>query len=392
MADELVYVPQVGFRRAHALGTRENFVLERGARLFIAGITPTRDGCRLQFTVSGLDVDLPVPASDCVGGECFPYRRFEDPVAIRDDKGRDVSSPLPRWSVGGFFRRTADGSAMLNYGTVLAPLRPDVSHVAVDLSGVAGEWHVEIPVAPAELLGPLGAPIDAWDTHHGVTIAARTVARSTEMTAIELEAYLDPPDEADQRIRRRVRGIGASLGARLCGDQIVLRDETGAVHFEDARGPMAGAAIDQGGKGHREVAIFPGLSDDMRSVALEIENVWINERSDESITVPLPGETDIRIAGYDARVTVTRLPGVYTAGSVRVEIAPRDLEADKQLVFIEGVNADVAARTGMRIEHSIGKRPVVEVPEPTGKATELTLRAPVVQLRGPWRLTIPLPR
>ena len=43
------------------------------------------------------------------------------------------------------------------------------------------------------------------------------------------------------------------------------------------------------------------------------------------------------------------------------------------------------------MHHELGKRPIVEVPEPTGTATDVELRGPVVQLRGPWRVWIPLP-
>jgi hypothetical protein len=34
---------------------------------------------------------------------------------------------------------------------------------------------------------------------------------------------------------------------------------------------------------------------------------------------------------------------------------------------------------------------VIEVPEPTGTATHVELRGPVLQLRGPWRLHITPP-
>ena len=207
------------------------------------------------------------------------------------------------------------------------------------------------------------------------------------MTAVELEAYLDPPDQADAADRRNLRGIGCSLGGgRLCGDRLFLRDEDDNLYFEKGLG-----AMDQGGKGHREVVTFPSLPDPVRTVVLESEFMWIHHWSEERVRVPLPGETDVTMAGYTGRVTVTRLPGVYTAGAVRVEFSPRDPEADEQLAYIGSVNTEVANRTGFRMHHELGKRPVIEVPEPTGTATDVELRGPVVQLRGPWRLRIRLP-
>lgn len=386
MEDDLVYVPRVGFRSAHALGTGEKHVVERDGKTFTAEFAPIRDGCRLNVTIAGIDVPPPASGDHFERGLFAPYPEFGT-LVVRDDRGRDVGTPLPRWSGGASLRRTTDGEVTLHYGTVIAPLDRDVRHVSIEVKGAAGEWLVDVPVRPVDLDGVLGLPIDARDTRHGVTIWARTIARSSDMTAVELEAYLDPPDPADAAERRSLRGIGCSLGGgRLCGDRLFLRDEDDNLYYEHGLG-----AIDQGGKGHREVVTFPPLPDRVLTVVLESEFMWIHHWSEERVRVPLPGETDVTMAGYAGRVTVTRLPGVYTAGAVRVEFSPRDPEAEEQLAFIEGVNSEVSARTGMRMSHQIGKRPIVEVPEPTGTATDVELRGPVVQMRGPWRLRIALP-
>src|SRR5687767_15184707 len=109
-ADDLVFVPKTGFRSAHALGTRANAVVVQDGRTLTAAITPDRDGIRLQFTVTGIPMVLEAG-----------WRRFEDPVGIHDDHGRDISTPRPRWQVGGTFQRTSEGSATLSYTTLLHP-------------------------------------------------------------------------------------------------------------------------------------------------------------------------------------------------------------------------------------------------------------------------------
>jgi hypothetical protein len=384
--DDLVYVPRVGFRSAHALGTGEKHVVERDGKTFTAELVPIRDGCRLSVTIAGIDVPPPTNNEYFERGLFTAYPEFGT-LVVRDDEGRDIGKPLPRWSGPASLRRTTDGEVTLHYGTVIAPLAHKVRRVAIDVEGRAGDWHVEVPVRPQDLDGVPGLPIDARDTMHGVTIWARVIARSSDMTAVELEAYLDPPDQADAAERRSLRGIGCSLGAgRLCGDRLFLRDEDDNAYFERGHG-----ALDQGGLGHREVVTFPPLPDRVRTVVLESEFMWIHHWSEERVRVPLPGETDVTMAGYTGRVTVTRLPGVYTEGAVRVEFSPRDPEADEQLAYIGSVNTEVANRTGFRMHHELGKRPVIEVPEPTGTATDVELRGPVVQLRGPWRLRIALP-
>ena len=128
MADDLVFVPRVGFRSAHALGTRANVVATSGERTLTAAITPDRDGIRVQLTVAGIAMDHGANGT-----------RFEDPVRIHDDSGRDISTPRPRWQVGGFLRRASDGSATLDYTTLLEPLAEGVRAVDLALTGAAGQ-------------------------------------------------------------------------------------------------------------------------------------------------------------------------------------------------------------------------------------------------------------
>lgn len=387
MEDDLVYVPRTGFRFAHALGTAEKQVVEREGKTFTAELTPIRDGCRLSVTIAGIDVPPPTNGDYFERGLFAPYPEFGT-LVVRDDDGRDIGTPMPGWrGIGAAIRRTTDGEVTLHFNTIIAPLASDVRHVAIAITGAVGEWRVQVPVWPADLDGLLGLPIDARDTKHGITISARTIARSSDMTAVELEAYFDPPDPEEVADQRSLRGVGCSLGGgRLCGDRLFLRDEDDNLYFEKGFG-----ARDSSGRRQREVATFPALPDRVRTVVLESEFMWIHHWSEERVRVPLPGETDVTMAGYTGRVTVTRLPGVYTKGAVRVEFSPTDPEADEQLAFIEGVNPEVAARTGGRMHHQIGKRPIVEVPEPTGTATDVELRGPVVQLRGPWKVRIALP-
>ena len=208
-----------------------------------------------------------------------------------------------------------------------------------------------MPVRPANLDGVPGLPIDAQDTRHGVTLWARAIAQSSDMTAVELEAYLDPPDAADAAERRSLRGIGCSLGGgRLCGDRLFLRDEDDNAYYEHGFG-----AMDQGGKGHREVVTFPRLPDRVRTVVLESEFMWIHHWSEERVRVPLPSESDVTMAGYTGRVKVTRLPGVYTEGAVRVEFHRRP-GGRRAARLIASVNTEVARPGGMHTARQASDR------------------------------------
>ena len=382
-ADDLVFVPMTGFRSVHALGTRANAIVEKDGRTLTAAITPDRDGIRLQFTVTGIPMVLETG-----------WRRFEDPVGIHDDHGRDISTPRPRWQVGGSFQRSAEGIASLNYTTLLHPLARDVRAVELLLKGgPASDWKVTIPVEPEGFTGAPAVPIDVSDTKHGITIAARTVARSEADTAIELEAYFDPPEPVDdpRPARRWVRGIGCSMGgAPMSGypmrERLALRDDTGREHIEHGQ-----SFVDPLARKHREVVMFPAL--DATSAVLEIQDVWTGENTDQTVTVPVPGESDLRVVGCEARIVVSR-SGEH-ADTIRIDVTPLDADADRQLLYLEGLivpGGDPRGTIGMSINQCVGQRPYVQLPDPTAKVDEVTLRGPVVRVRGPWTLRIPLAR
>jgi hypothetical protein len=276
----------------------------------------------------------------------------------------------------------------LQYGTALESLANDTKAVIVEFAVNDTEWRVELPVEPVISNGVRAKRIDIVDSQRGIAFAARAIARAADFTAIEFEAFLDPPDVRPERRRRRIRGLGQSAGpGRLCGDQIVLRTETDELFVERGHPLLA-----EGAGRHREAVLFPPLPETLRTVTAELEHVWIDEPTDEIVRVPLPGEADIAIADCRAHVVTKRVPGADTAGSARVEVTPLDdVDAARRLAFISGVNVPDSSRYGMRIEHAVGKSPVVEVPEPSGTATEVTLQYPVIQIRGPWRLAISLP-
>jgi hypothetical protein len=71
VAEDLVFVPQIGFRSMHALGARADVVAKQDGRTLTAAITPDRDGIRVQFTITGIPMEI-----DAGGG------RFEGTVQV----------------------------------------------------------------------------------------------------------------------------------------------------------------------------------------------------------------------------------------------------------------------------------------------------------------------
>lgn len=383
-ANELVFIPERGFMPAHALGTSSNLILERDGKVFTGGVLPDRDGVRVIFTVSGIDADVRRDPATCA-----PPLRAQ--ARVVDDRERDVPS-RPRWITGGYLRDAGGGKATLNWTLILESPQPDARHLDLSFDGPAGDWAVELPVALIDHVGIPARAINVIDHREGITLAARAVARSADLTAIELEAYLDPPSMAEGWARRYVMGIGASMhSGRLCGDQVVMRDDGGHIHLEKGR-----ACPEPTGGKQREAVFFPALGNECRSGVVEVELVWVHEGQDQTLSVPVPGDADLVVAGCEGHVTVTRvagrdrehpgMPGPPAATSVHVEVAPKDPAADRQLVFAGPTERTV----GMTISHCFGKLPTVEIPERNGELAAVTFRGGTVQVRGPWRLEIPL--
>lgn len=378
---DLVFVPQVGFMPARAVGTGGNVVRERDGLTFRGAITPDRDGVALAFTVTG------VPGEEPTDGGPVLYRGVPGGARVVDDRGEEIAK-RGRWTSGASLRNAGDGTSTLYWTVKLEAPRHDARHIDLSFNGPAGEWAVRLPLVTIEAAGAPARLLDATDSRHGVTLAARAIARTGQLTAIELEAYLDPPAPASGPARRSLTGLGPCLHAgRLPGDQIVLREEHGERHLERGR-----PCMEQTGGKQREAVLFPAISDGVIAGTIELERVWVSEGEGDPVIVPIPGEADVEVLGCEARVSARREPGVYTEGHVRVEVSARDAEADRQLVFFQSPDAGSGGhqKLGMRVEHSVGKTPVVYVPEPTGGAEEVTLRWPVIQMRGPWKVRIPL--
>src|SRR5688572_2696638 len=263
---ELVFVPQVGFMPARALGTRENVVVERGSQSFIGSVFPDRDGIRVMFTVNGIDEDVPVPTENVCP---LPIKAT---ARVVDDRGRVVPSRA-RWITGPMLRSAGTGQATLQWTLVLEAPEPDARELTLTFDGPAGEWKVALPLAPIEASGTPARRFDATDTRHGITVAARALARSSDRTVVELEAYLDPPSTETGPARRYVLGLGASMHAgRVSQDEIVLRDDLGG------REPETGhpCAEPTGGK-QREAVSFGAIPDGARSATVEVGVIWVQE-------------------------------------------------------------------------------------------------------------------
>ncbi len=371
--EELVFSPSSGFHSARILETPGNIAIERDGRTLTASLVSDRDCTTLHFTVLGFDA----PAE--MGTESNAYYHLKEAATVRDDRGREIA-PHSRWHTGGMIRRRGDGTLMLDWQLKLVRLPSDVRSVELSFGGAAGDWNVQIPVMTSEPAGTPARRIDASDAHHEIRLAATAIARTSEITAIEIEATVAPhADDLPGRPKRYVQGIGTHGGERLSDEILTLRDDHGGEHQE--RGGFMHMPAPSG----RQMVGFPPLPEDARLAILEIPFLAIQERTDKSLTLPVPSETDVRFEGCDAQIAVTR----GTDAKVRVEITPKDPDAARQILYFSRVEVVGGPEIGMTIQHCAGQPVVVKTPDPRGSPTA-TLRGPVLRLAGPWRLELPL--
>lgn len=388
-SDEVVFVPQVGFRLAHGGLQSENVVVERGGETLTAGLTSDRDGTDLRITIAGVDVEL-------------DFRQSRPAVAalrLSDDHGRVLEERISRFVMHSHYYRLMEGPTQFQRYATFDRLAPDVRSVELEMSGDIGEWRLTIPVVPVTRAGTRGLPTEASAVVDDIELGVTFIARSATLTAIELHAFDHRRAETTSidETSRWIEGISTYQHMRGLGqDLLMLRDNTGAHHLERPH-----AVQDQASRGRRrEVALFEGLPAAATSASFEVPYLGIRERSDE-LRVPVPGETEISMSGCRARVTTSRvtrssdstgarpspIEGLNGA-CTRVVIVPLDGETERQLVLAGIMESN---DRGMTMSQSRAEAPVIEVPDPSGDSPFITLKMPLIRVPGPWRLEFPLP-
>ena len=387
--DELVFVPQVGFRLGRGGLQSENVVVERGGETLTAGLTSDRDGTDLRITIAGVDVEL-------------DFRQSRPAVAalrLTDDHGRVLEERISRFLMHSHYYRLMEGPTQFQRYATFDRLAPDVRSVELEMSGHIGQWRLTIPVVPVTREGPRGIPTDASAVVDDIEIGVTLIARTATLTAIELYAFdhRRPETMPIDETSRWIEGVSTYQHMRGLGqDLLMLRDSTGAHHLERPH-PVQ----DQARRGRRrEVALFESLPAAATSASFEVPFVGIRERSDE-VRVAVPGETEIAMSGCRARVTTSRVTRSSDSTDersspieglngpcTRVVIVPLDGDTERQLVMAGIMESN---DRGMTVSRSRTEAPVIEVPDPSGDSPFITLKMPLIRAPGPWRLEFPLP-
>jgi hypothetical protein len=370
----VLYLADVGFRPAGirlahpvraALGER---------RLTLDELVATPEGTELSYHVAGL-----------TGDEGYTSR--QDGVTIRANGGEH---PLGK----GAFAFTADTSG-LRRRISSASVIPFVSgpvEVAISIEGV-GEFALSAQVMP---FGPdtdvLRGDVNTSVTHEGITVTVRGVGAAREETAVEIEVAVG--DGAC------CAGIGGYQGHRLGPTALTLRDESGRTYAERWQPP--------GRFDHATLALFQPVHPDARELELTVPYIFIEAwTTTEPISLPVTRRVDARLGSHTIGVLATsRIEPNRRASrpedqeeALAVDLDLGGWNGDRRVVllgrvFVDGDFCNVGSRiTGMF--NASRPEPVARL-ELTGErvrtAKTLAFAHPKLQVRGPWRIPIPLLR
>lgn len=369
-----VYLPEIGFRPPGVRLAAPVRASDGARTLTLAELIATPEGTVLSYYLTGLS-----------GDEGEEPRK--ETIAVRSGDDQHVVTQ------GTFQLRGADQRIVPRRISSKRAIPPWTGPVAVSI-GIAGvgEFHVDAQLTP---FGPDTATprreVNASVTHEGVTVTVKGVGAAREETAVEIEAaVLDGGCCA---------GIGAYANHRLGPTALSLKDESGRVYMERWEDP-------DGRHDHKTLALFQPVHPEARELALSVPFIYVEEQGTmDPVDLPLTRPVDVTLGRYGIRLLASaQVPGDPRARNLRlrepalgVDVDLGGWHGDRRLLTLGPALVDGDfCNLGFRTEPGLDSRQ----PEPaqrivifgdralTGKT--LAFRRPLVQVRGPWKFSIPL--
>jgi hypothetical protein len=374
MAVTAVYLPEIGFRPAGVRLVEPVHASDGPRTLTLAEFIATRQGTDLAYYLTGLRGDE--------GEE--PRKEI---VAVRSGEDQHVVTQ------GTFLLKGAGQRVVPRRisSTNVIPRWTGPVDISIGITGV-GEFHLDARLTP---FGPDTATprrdVNASVTHDGIAVSVGGVGAAREETAIEIEAAV-PDGEC-------CAGIGGYAGHRLGPTALSLRDESGRVYLE--RWQESDGRYD-----HKTLALFQPVHPDARELELSVPYVYVEEQvTTNAVDLPVTTPVEMRLGRYGIRVLATMdVPGNPRARSLRfrdpalgVDVDLGGWHGDRRLLWTGPALIDGDfCNLGFRTQPGMDSRQ----PEPANRieifgdraltGRTLAFRRPLVQVRGPWEIRIPL--
>ena len=371
--ERLVFAPGVGFRTPDALMLREPVVQdEEGWNVSVDSVIADRQGTHVAVTIHGPfkttgDAQFRRPDID--------YRGL---ITARNRAGSVSSEGHRIYPMSHSVSHTAGMS--ISCTANMDPLPGSDEQVDILIGEPLPITIIPLRLTPIADLAMPARSLDVSDEHHGVTISAHAIARSSSMTAVLLHATLGPhPRQRFMRSLGKIRDDPRTFapGATLNDGESTLA--AFAATRELAKGPEI-----------KTIAVFPGVAEGAREVTIEIPFVVLCEYTGSPVKLAVPFEGEISLGDDRAHVKVDRRPAPRGGNAVGVEITG-EWRDGRRLLYAESLT--IGDKYGGVGFSAMPDEPPIQTyaEDPTGNAPSVALESPNVQLRGPWVLRAPLP-
>jgi hypothetical protein len=378
-ADELIFVPGIGFRPSASATLPTPVSAERGEwSVTIERFMRSAEKTELVFSLTG-------PGGPPMSGTSFhrpePPPWMHLPISLRHAGGTIELTNEGRQGPSGMSARPGTHLRTIHPTVRFPPLPADTMELEVVFDGAPGNWAVPLTLTSSTQYGLPAKSLEVADSHHGVTLTARGAARSDTTTAIDIYASLEPTPEP-----RFMRSLGVKRHMRGDEPQFTLNDDTGREVREFA---VFDDEVASGRELH-QVLVFPALDASATRCVLTIPDVVLAEHNGAWTTVAVPSETTVRFGTFDVRATVTKVQS-RRGPAVRVFLDDGGWRDDRRLLYPETVWVNGRhGGIGWEAAPPPGEPSSVNADNPEEDAREVMLESPVVRLRGPWRLELEL--
>ena len=303
------------------------------------------------------------------------------PISLRHEGGAVELTNEGRQGPSGF--SAGRGSPLRTiHPTVRFPaLPPGTNELEVVFDGAPGNWAVPVTLSASTQYGLPAKAFEVAESHHGVTLTARGVARSDTTTAVDIYASLEATPEP-----RFMRSLGVRRHRAGDEPEFTLTDDAGGEVREFA---VFDDEVASGRELH-QVLVFPALDASATRCALTIPDVVLAEHNGTWTTMAVPFESTLRFGTFDVRATVTKAQS-RRGPAVRVFFDDGGWWDDRRLLYPETVWINGRhGGIGWEGSPSAGEPCAVTADNPEDDAREVMIENPVVRLRGPWRFELDL--
>jgi hypothetical protein len=376
---ELVFVPGVGFRPSASATLVTPVSAERGEwSVTIEGLLRGPEKTELVFSLTG-------PGGPPMSGQGFqrpePPPWMHLPISLRHAGGAIELTNEGRQGPSGFSAGTGSHLRTI-HPTVRFPALPaGTDELEVVFDGAPGNWAVPVTLSASTQYGLPAKALEVADSHHGVTLTSRGVARSDTTTAVDIYASLEPTPEP-----RFMRSLGLRRHRPGEEPEFTLTDDAGGEVREFA---VFDDEVASGRELH-QVLVFAALDASATRCVLTIPDVVLAEHNGAWTTLAVPSEGTVRFGTFDVRATVTKAES-RRGPAVRVFLDDGGWHDDRRLLYPETVRVNGRhGGIGWDGSPSAGEPCGVNAENPEGDAREVMIESPVVRLHGPWRFKFDL--